>query len=154
MGAPTSHAAVTLWIVPCRLGHCLSGLTGINMRHDDALYAPVQKTQDGRILMVRNARDRGDAKYFGSAHHVFYLVQVHRTMLTVDHDKVVADGPKQFHEVWGVAADDGAEHNLALGQFCLCGVGTHSAPVLLLSFLMGGIRCTQEALCRRCPQRL
>src|SRR5215510_8298133 len=139
MGAPTSHTTVTFRIVSRRSGHCLSSLTGIDMRHDDALYAPVQKTQDGRILMVRNARDRGDAKHFGSAHHVFYLVQIHRTMLTVDHDKVVANCPKQFHEVWGVAADDGTEHNLALGQFCLCGVGTHSAPVLLLSFLMGDI---------------
>src|SRR5262245_56473798 len=153
MGAPTSHTAVTLWIVPCRLGHCLSGLTSIDMRHDDALYAPVQKTQDGRIFMVRNARDWGDTKHFGSAHHVFHLVQIHRTVLTVDHDKVVANCPKQFHEVWCIAADDSAEHNLALGQFCLCGIGTHSVPVLLLSLLMGGMRGMQEALCHCCPQR-
>src|SRR5215831_7522324 len=154
MGAPTSHTAVPLRIVPRRSSYCLSSLTGIDMRHDNALYASVQKTQDGGILLVRNARDRGDAKHFGSAHHMFHLVQSHRTMLTVDHDKVVADCPKQFHEVWCIAADDGAEHNLALSQFCLCGVGTHSAPVLFLSFLMGSMRCTQEIPCHRCQQRL
>src|SRR5712691_2517265 len=100
------------------------------MRHDDALHAAVQKTQDGGVLMVGNARDWGDPKHFGSAHHVFHFVQIHRTVLTVDHDKVIADRPKQFHEVWCIAADDGAEHNLALGQFCLRSIGTHSSPVL------------------------
>src|SRR5262245_50351856 len=109
------------------------------MRHDDALHAAVQKTQDSGILMIGNTCDRGDAKHFGSAHHVFHLVQVHGAVLTVDHDKVVADGAEQFHEVWCITADDGAKYNLSLGQFRLCSVGTHSAPVLLLSLLMRGI---------------
>src|SRR6266446_2607407 len=117
MGAPASHTPVTLRIVPRRPGHCFSGLTGIDMRHDNALHTPIQKTQDSGILMVRNARDRSNAKHFGSAHHVFHLVQVHRSVLTVDHDKVVADGPKQFHEVWCIAADDGAEHTLARSDY-------------------------------------
>src|SRR5262244_4103353 len=120
MGAPTSHTAVPLRIVPRRSGYSLSSLTGIDMRHDDALYAPVQKTQDGGILMVRNARDRGDAKHFGSAHHVFHLIQVHGAVLAVDHHKVITNGAKQLHQVWSIAANDGAEHNLALGQFGLC----------------------------------
>src|SRR5919197_2950639 len=105
---------MALWIVPRRSGHCLSGLTGIDMRHDDTLHATVQKTQNGGILMVRNARDWGDAKHFGRSHHVFHLVQIHWTVLTVDHAKVVADSPKQFHEVWCIAANDGAKHNFAL----------------------------------------
>ena len=82
--------------------------------------------------MVGNPRDGGDAKHFGSTHHVFHLVQVHGTVLAVDHYKVIANSAKQLHQVRSIAADDGAEHNLALGQFGLCGVGTHSSPVLLL----------------------
>src|SRR5262249_20010095 len=89
--------------------------------------------------MVRNTRDGGDAKQFRSTHHVLHLVQVHGTVLAVDESKVVADGAKKLHQVWSIATDNGAEHNLALGQFGLCGVSTHSSLVLLL--------CAEEVIC-------
>src|SRR5919106_1793468 len=79
--------------------------------------------------MVGDARNRGNTKYLGSTHHVFYFVEAHRTVLAVDHHKIVADGAEQLHLVWRITADDGAEHNLALGQFGLCSIRPHSALV-------------------------
>src|SRR5262245_52113344 len=131
MGTPTAYAAVAIRVVARRLGHRLGSLMGVDMGHDDALHATVQETQDSRVLMVGNPRDGGDAKHFGSTHHVFHLVQVHGTVLAVDHHEVETDGAKQLHQVRSVTADDGAEHNFALGQLGLCGIGTHSAPVLV-----------------------
>jgi hypothetical protein len=50
-------------------------------------------------------------------------------MFAVDHHKIVADGAEQLHQVRRITADNGAEHNFALGQLGLCGISTHSALV-------------------------
>ena len=78
--------------------------------------------------MIGNARDRGDAEHLGGPDHVLDLVQAHRAVLAVDHDEVVADRPEQLDQVRRVAADDGAEHHLALGQLRLCRIGAHGSP--------------------------
>src|SRR5215471_9593566 len=99
MGTATAHAAVAIRIVARRASHRRGCVAGIDVGHDDALHAAVQKTQNGRVLMVGNTRDGSDTKHFGSAHHVFHLVQVHGTVLAVDHYKVITNGAKQLHEV-------------------------------------------------------
>jgi hypothetical protein len=35
------------------LGYCLGSLTGIEVRHNDALHAPLSQTQEGRVLSRR-----------------------------------------------------------------------------------------------------
>ena len=110
------------------------------MRDDDALHPAVQKAQDRRVLVVGNTGNRGDAEHLGRPHHVLDFVQAHRAVLAIDHHEVVADRSEQLDQIRRVAADDGAEHHLALGQFCLCRIGTHGSPVLRLPFVRFDVR--------------
>ena len=100
VGAPTGHASMAIRMISGRSGHRLGRLSGIDVRHDDALHPPIQKTQDRGILVIGDAHDRGDAEHLGGPHHVFHLVQTHRAVLAVDHDEVIADQPEQLHQVW------------------------------------------------------
>jgi hypothetical protein len=79
--------------------------------------------------VVGNAGDGRDAEHLGGPHHVLDLVQAHRAMLAVDHDEVITDRSEQLDQIRRVAADDGAEDHLALGQLRLRRIGAHVGGV-------------------------
>ena len=64
--------------------------------------------------MVRDTGDGCDVEYLGSSYHMLYLIQIHWPMFTIDHDKIVADSPKQFYEVWRETADNRTKNYIAL----------------------------------------
>ena len=75
--------------------------------------------------MIRDPGDGRDAEHFSGSNHVLYLVQIHGTVLTIDHHEVVAQCSEEFHLVRGVTVDDRPEDYLPFGQFCFGGVGAH-----------------------------
>ena len=120
----------------------------VDMGNYDALHPPIQKAQDGGILMIGNAGDGGNAKGFGGPHHIFHLIQVQRPVFAVNHHKVEADRPENFHGVRGVAGDDSAEYRFAGGQFGLGRVGSHSKVAPCRFRFPGQLYARKEAAAR------
>ena len=145
VGAAPAHPALAVGIVAGGAGHAGSHFAGVDVGNDDTLQAPVQEAQDGGFLVVGDAGDGGDAEGLGGPHHVLHLVQVHRAVFAVNHHEVVADGPENFHQVGGVAGDDGAEYYVAGSQLGLSSVGLHCVASLQVE-LMGRLYGRQARL--------
>ena len=75
MGAATTGStAMTFRVIACCLGYRFCFFFVVDVRDDQSLYAPVQETQDGGVVVVWDTGNGRDAENFGSPDHMLHLV--------------------------------------------------------------------------------
>jgi hypothetical protein len=100
------------------VGHrALRLVDAVDVRHHDALRARVEQPRRMEVLLARHAHDRRDADRERGHRDLRRAVDVHRVVLHVDEQPVVAAGPADGGDVHGAReAQAHAEGEPALGK--------------------------------------